>query len=929
MAQTNPFDQFDTASAPLPSPPKPAPDREPKTTWRPMTPEEVKQNRLPADKPYQISSEGKIDSPPTSDTKATVDQQKIATLLTRIAGGFHDVQSITATNPAAQEPGLVETWRGGLSPDGFSGPIVRSMAGSDRRSVYDSQVDVLDALLTLGTGAAYNKEQLTGQTTAYFPQYGDSDQEKKIKNQRMLRLIEAAKQNAGPAWDKVEPAIAPYMQSLAASDKKEEAPPVVPGGGGGLDMGGGSDGPPPGQVLLGYYRNQDGSSAPIYGAPGSKLPDGAAPPTPAEKAAEDHRIAVEAGVKSDQEHMGSMGKPGTMDILKNGLTGSLYDEASGVGGAIGAFVTGKDPVAAYEMERDKQRLRLEEARQKGGWIGTGAELLSGAAGMGVSGMGQSTARSIGSLAREGAGVGALYGFGNGEGVQQSLTGAATGGVMGGAIGAGAGKLSDLLATRAANRPVDPLAIKASELAQAGADEGVTINRAMVDPALQNRVSGVDASVVGGPRVQAGMNEIEGQIASRVSDLGGNGKAMDRLQAGDLYQGASERYIKNSGIKAGRLYNKAETLAGDARVTPTESLSRVNDMITKLSETPTTNAKEISFLQGIQSDLSKDLSVSGLRAMRTKLRKQISSGDLVFGQDEARVLSIMDGAADDIRAGLIAQGKGDAAKAFDAADNAYRERMDYIQNTLQKVIGKRNANFPSENIADRVASMARGKDAVGLKKFYATLTPDEQANVAATFAEQIGKNGKDGFSIPHFLTQTAPNKFSDSALQTIFGPRGAASIRNLRTIGAEVARVTSAMNSRTSKTAVANDYRSILFNTLFSGAGGGLLGATGGAPTTGALLAAGATLGVKAGRDILGARALLSPDLTKWIMAAPRNASPAAIRSHIAQLSNVAAQNAGIAADARGLQQYLLRSLEQSPTRAAAQQEDDGRRKPVQ
>lgn len=45
---------------PLPSPPKPAPDREPKTTYRTMTPEEAAANGLPAGGTYQVSSEGNI-----------------------------------------------------------------------------------------------------------------------------------------------------------------------------------------------------------------------------------------------------------------------------------------------------------------------------------------------------------------------------------------------------------------------------------------------------------------------------------------------------------------------------------------------------------------------------------------------------------------------------------------------------------------------------------------------------------------------------------------------------------------------------------------------------------------------------------------------------------------------------------------------------
>jgi hypothetical protein len=47
--------------------------------------------------------------------------------------------------------------------------ITRAIAGEDRRIITDTQGDVLDALLTLGTGAAYNEEQKAANTIAYFP----------------------------------------------------------------------------------------------------------------------------------------------------------------------------------------------------------------------------------------------------------------------------------------------------------------------------------------------------------------------------------------------------------------------------------------------------------------------------------------------------------------------------------------------------------------------------------------------------------------------------------------------------------------------------------------------------------------------------------------------------------------------------------------
>ena len=155
--------------------------------------------------------------------KPTEAQQKAATLVTRIAGGFQDIENIIAKDKSAQEPGLAETVRGGLQTSGLLAPITRKIAGADRRIVHDAQRDVLDALLTLGTGAAYSPAQLDAQMGAYFPQYGDTPEETDFKNNRMMRLIESAKENAGPLGDKVDEVLQKFKMPEQAA---QEATPV-------------------------------------------------------------------------------------------------------------------------------------------------------------------------------------------------------------------------------------------------------------------------------------------------------------------------------------------------------------------------------------------------------------------------------------------------------------------------------------------------------------------------------------------------------------------------------------------------------------------------------------------------------------------------------------------------------------------------------
>jgi hypothetical protein len=143
--------------------------------------------------------------------KATESQQKTNTLLTRIAGGARDIQNTLAVDPEAQKAGIFET----LSRDVLGeGMITRNIAGPKRRIVTDAQANMLDAILTLGTGAAYNEEQKIANRVAYFPQYGDTQEEIAIKNQRLNQVIEAARVASGPLADKFDESIKPLFGSM-------------------------------------------------------------------------------------------------------------------------------------------------------------------------------------------------------------------------------------------------------------------------------------------------------------------------------------------------------------------------------------------------------------------------------------------------------------------------------------------------------------------------------------------------------------------------------------------------------------------------------------------------------------------------------------------------------------------------------------------
>lgn len=133
---------------------------------------------------------------------ASEGERKAASLLTRLRGSQRQLQAAIDGAPAATKPEWgAETlrnipWVGGDTPANL-------VTSSARQRVEAAQLDMLDAALTLGTGAAYTKEQLRGYAKSYFPQIGDDDATVADKQQRLNNVIQAAEIAAGRAGSAV------------------------------------------------------------------------------------------------------------------------------------------------------------------------------------------------------------------------------------------------------------------------------------------------------------------------------------------------------------------------------------------------------------------------------------------------------------------------------------------------------------------------------------------------------------------------------------------------------------------------------------------------------------------------------------------------------------------------------------------------------
>lgn len=160
---------------------------------------------------------------------ATEGERKAGTLANRLDFAMAQINDVISLNPVAQMPGKAATLLDAMGMD----YLVRLANDADRQIVEAAQIDMLDAALTLATGAAYTKEQFEGYKKSYFPQLGDKPEVIAAKKQRLQNTIEAAYSAAGRA--------AP--ENMFSSGGVAEETSILP------------DGVPAGSVFVGNARD--------------------------------------------------------------------------------------------------------------------------------------------------------------------------------------------------------------------------------------------------------------------------------------------------------------------------------------------------------------------------------------------------------------------------------------------------------------------------------------------------------------------------------------------------------------------------------------------------------------------------------------------------------------------------------------------------
>lgn len=139
-----------------------------------------------------------ITPPQPKPVEPTEGERTAGFLTNRLKDALTTMERIGKENPEAMRPTFGAEAVRGI----FGETAANAMTSPERQQIEAAQIDALDAALTLGTGAAYTREQLDGYRKSYFPQLGDSDATVADKERRREVLFRSATIKAGRAAPK-------------------------------------------------------------------------------------------------------------------------------------------------------------------------------------------------------------------------------------------------------------------------------------------------------------------------------------------------------------------------------------------------------------------------------------------------------------------------------------------------------------------------------------------------------------------------------------------------------------------------------------------------------------------------------------------------------------------------------------------------------
>ena len=280
------------------------------------------------------------------------------------------------------------------------------------------------------------------------------------------------------------------------------------------------------------------------------------------------------------------GKAGYKDLLTQGFTFGLSDEAAGIGNAISNAIAAPfsrkvdfDPIGSYKSGVRSERARLDEAHSNTGGLGVATEIaggfLSGNPTKAVTAAGTKLGRMYQGV-KEGAKLGALGGFGYGEGVEGKVAGTLGGATLGSVLGGA-------LASRG------PQNVRPNEIKETATRLGVRPTPATTGGPVKQTIQMGLGNMPGssGPVAKAVMQEADDLAAAARRIASTLGPVSTPKGAGEKVIKGAQAFKRASSAKGNALYSARDRLMGgkDAPVLLGSALREINSFASEFPNTP--------------------------------------------------------------------------------------------------------------------------------------------------------------------------------------------------------------------------------------------------------------------------------------------------------------------------------------------------------
>jgi len=739
----------------------------------------------------------------------------------------------------------------------------------ERQTANSAQDEFIAASLRQDSGAAIPEEELERQRRIYFPMPGDGPDVIEQKRQARLRALEGLKQSAGRLEQSAEERYNALMQTMGQS----------------------APGAQDGEEGLTGSITYEGPNAPDSGS----APPGAGGPPP-QSALELFGAGVGDLVQGVGDTAGIIVNPvGQMLYNATGYGDQTYDlgqilrDASGLPDSQNEFATAVNRFGAGAM--------------------TGGGVARGIASLANPGTTQAVAQTIGRTPIRDTVAGAAAGAGSYAGRESGIPGGEIAGALaGGMLGyGGANALMNAFSPRELNA-----------VAAAAARQNVDLLPADVGGRTTQMVtSGTKASPLSaGPVVAQAQRNVESlrDATGRIAQSQGDVVTTDI--AGQNVREAAKTYSGMTSATGSKLYEQANEAARGVKIKPLQTIAAIDEQLARLQQNPAATPGQIAELQRFRTNIENGVSVTGLRDARTALSQGVYDGQLRSGADQAMWKSLLGNLSSDITMGLEQAGRAKAARMFERADGFWKSRVETIDQVLQPIVGK-DGMKSGEDVIKGIEAMARGGSggSARLSRLLGAMSKEDAGQVRAVLIDRLGRANPgaqdaagQAFSPATFLTNW--NKMTPQAKASLF------SDTKLRTDLNDLAKIAEGMKASRGMENFSNTSVAIGSNL---GVGAALAYAN---PTV-ALLGAGA--------QYMTGRLMASPGFARLLAKTAKLPPEQANRRFTEQLGVLAKSEPLIANDLKAVQQFLSDAASQSPTRAAAegQNENNGGSVPPQ